>query len=241
MNFAVQRIGGTLLLSGSILMHGPGAALAQGTNQTGTANLSGTVSNFVELTSNGSATLSGNTVAAFPGSTSTPQSGAAGGDALLVNIDLGEIGPNNTSLFVRAQVPLQLRSNGAYVLSIQRTTFTTSSDILPQDVGFGLVDFTRLGIGTIAGTDMNGTQGDPTLAANGSPNPTTGRYEYTQAKGDLADFGTATSILNGSRILSPVPRLNAGGLNFNAVFSVKPQFFQSGTFNATVVFTASAP
>jgi hypothetical protein len=241
MKHVVHRIGRTLFLSGSVLLLGSGAALAQGTNQTGTANLSGTVSNFVELTSVGSATLSGNTVAANPGSTSTVQSGVSGGDALLVNIDLGEIGPTNTSLFVRAQVPLQLRSNGAYVLSVQRTAFTTSSDILPADVGFGLADFTRLGTGTIVGTDTNGTQGDPTLAANGSPNPTTGRYEYTQAKGDLADFGAATSILTGSRILSPVPRLNAGSLNFNAVFSVKPQFFQSGTFNATVVFTASAP
>jgi hypothetical protein len=241
MNFVVHRIGGTLLLTGFVLLLGPGAALAQGTNQTGSVNLSGTVSNFVELTANGAATLSGNTVAANPGSTSTVQNGSAGGDALLVNIDLGEIGPSNTSLFVRAQVPLQLRSNGAYVLSIQRTAFTTSSDILPADVGFGLVNFTRSGTGTIAGTDTNHTQGDPTLAANGSPNPTTGRYEYTQAKGDLADFGTETSILNGSRILSPVPRLNSGSLNFNAVFAVKPQFFQSGTFNATVVFTASAP
>jgi hypothetical protein len=241
MNFVVHRIGGTLLLASSVVLLGPGAALAQGTNQTGTANLSGTVSNFVELTSVGSASLSGNTVAAFPGGTSTPQSGAAGGDPLLVNVDFGEVGPSNTSPFVRVQVPLQLRSNGAYVLSIQRTAFSTASDIQPQDVGFGLVDFTRQGTGTIAGTDNNGTQGDPTLAANGSPNATTGRFEFTQAKGDLADFQTLTSILNGSRILSPVPRLNSGSLNFNAIFAIKPQFYQSGTFNTTVVFTASAP
>ena len=236
----IKRVG-QLTFVAALLAITAAVASAQGTNQTGTVNLSGTISNFVELTSVGSATLSGNTVAAFPGSTSTPQSGAAGGDPLLVNIDFGEVGPSNTSLFVKAQVPLQLRSNGAYVLSMQRTTFTKSSDILEADIGFGLVAFTRLGIGTIAGTDTNGTQGDPTLAANGSPNPTTGRYEYTQAKGDLADFGTLTSVLNGSRILSPVPRLNSGSLNFNAVFSVKPQFYQSGTFNSTVVFTATAP
>ncbi len=86
----IKRVG-QLTFVAALLAITAAVASAQGTNQTGTVNLSGTISNFVELTSVGSATLSGNTVAAFPGSTSTPQSGAAGGDPLLVNIDFGEV------------------------------------------------------------------------------------------------------------------------------------------------------
>src|SRR6184192_3194972 len=88
------------------------AANAQTT--TGTVSMSGTVSKFVEINSGGAVTLTGNSGGGVTtdGTVNNP---------LAVVINLGELGPANTSSFVTANVPLKLRSNAAYVLSMAAT------------------------------------------------------------------------------------------------------------------------
>jgi len=162
-----------------------------------------------------------------------------------VSINLGELGPSNTNSFVTAQVPLKLRSNAPYVFAMTSTVTssgTSASRIVAADVGFGLGTISRTGVGVnTGGSDTNATSGDPTLAANGSVNGTTGRYEFTAVRSNLSAFSSATTALSGPIIMNAVPRSNANGLTVPAFFAVKPQFFENGTTTISVTFTVTAP
>jgi hypothetical protein len=211
---------------------------ANGQSTTGTVNMSATVSKFVEINSGGAVTLAGTVGGGVTtdGTLNNP---------LAVVINLGELGPSNTNSFVTANVPLKLRSNAAYVLSTVATvtsTGATANKITAADVGFGLGTISRTGVGVnTGGTDTNATAGDPTLPANGSVNPATGRYEYTAVRSNLSAFAAATTALNGAYIMNAVPRNNANGLTVPALFSVKPQFYENGTTTVAVTFTVTAP
>jgi hypothetical protein len=210
--------------------------LAQST--TGTVTMSATVSKFVEINSGGAVTLTGNSGGGVTtdGVINTP---------LAVSINLGELGPSNTNSFVTAQVPLKLRSNAPYVLSMSATVTSsgsTANRIGAADVGFGLGTITRSGTGVnTTGTDTNATSGDPTLPANGSVNGTSGRYEFTAVRSNLSAFSSATTALNGAFVMNAVPRSNGNGLTVPAFFAVKPQFFENGTTTISVTFTVTAP
>jgi hypothetical protein len=200
--------------------------------------MSATVSKFVEINSGGAVTLTGNS----GGGVTTD---GVANSPLAVSINLGELGPSNTNNFVTAQVPLRLRSNASYVLSMTATVTssgTTSNRIGATDVGFGLGTVTRSGSGVNpSGTDTNATSGDPTLAANGSVNATTGRYEFTAVRSNLSAFSSATTALSGPFIMNAVPRSNVNGLSVLAFFAIKPQFFENGTTTISVTFTVTAP
>ncbi len=212
------------------------AADAQTT--TGTVSMSATVSKYVEINSGGAVTLTGNSGGGVTtdGTLNSP---------LAVVVNLGELGPANTNSFVTASVPLKVRSNAAYVMAMAATvtsTGSTANKITSADVGFGLGTVSRTGVGVnTAGTDTNATSGDPTLAANGSVNAGTGRYEYTATKSNLSAFASSTTALNGAFIMNAVPRSNANGLTVPAIFAVKPQFYENGTTTVAVTFTVTAP
>ena len=212
--------------------------VAAGAQQTtGTVNLSGTVSKFVEINSGGAVTLAGNSGGGVTtdGTANSP---------LAVVVNLGELGPSNTNSFVTASVPLKLRSNAAYVLSMQASFSATGSTVeklAASDIGFGLGSVTRSGVGVATGTDTNGTSGDPTLPATGAVNGTTGRFEFTTSNSNLGAFASSTTALNGPYIMRAVPRANPNGLTVPAIFAVKPQFYEVGTMTATATFTVTAP
>ena len=224
-----------LLLLATLFVIAAVTCFAQST--TGTVTMSATVSKFVEINSGGAVTLTGNSGGGVTtdGVTNSP---------LAVSINLGELGPSNTNSFVTAQVPLKLRSNAAYVLSMAATVTssgTTASRITSADVGFGLGTVSRTGLGVNSGSDTNATSGDPTLAANGAVNGTTGRYEFTAVRSNLSAFSAATTALSGPIIMNAVPRSNVNGLTVPAIFAVKPQFFENGTTTISVTFTVTAP
>jgi len=214
------------------------AVTCLGQSTTGTVSMSATVSKFVEINSGGAVTLTGNS----GGGVTTD---GVANSPLAVAINLGELGPSNTNSFVTASVPLKIRSNAAYVLSMTATVTssgTSSSRIGAADIGFGLGTISRSGVGVnTGGSDTNATSGDPTLAANGSVNGTTGRYEFTAVRSNLSAFSSATIALSGPIIMNAVPRSNANGLTVPALFAVKPQFFENGTSTISVTFTVTAP
>src|ERR1041385_3251564 len=204
---------------------------------TGTVSMSATVSKFVEINSGGSVTLAGNS----GGGVTTD---GVANSPLAVSINLGELGPSNTNRFVTASVPLKLRSNAPYVLSMSATVTssgTSSSKIGAADVGFGLGTVSRTGLGVNADAHTHATSGDPTLPANGSVNAGTGRWEFTAVRSNLSAFSSATTALSGPIIMNAVPRSNANGLTVPAMFAVKPQFFENGTTTVSVTFTVTAP
>ena len=220
----------------AVLVAAGASASAQST--TGTVTMSATVSKFVEINSGGAVTLSGNS-----GGGVTADGTA--GQPLAVSINLGELGPSNTNAFVTANVPLRIRSNAGYVLSVSATVSssgTTANKISAADVGFGLGAVSRAGTGVnTSGTDANATSGDPTLAANGSVNAGSGRYEFTATRSNLSAFSTSTTALSGSYVMNAVPRSNSNGLNVPAIFAIKPQFFENGSTTVNVTFTVTAP
>lgn len=225
-----------IILLAMMLLVTAAACLAQST--TGTVTMSATVSKFVEINSGGAVTLTGNLGGGVTtdGVTNSP---------LAVSINLGELGPGNPNNFVTASVPLKLRSNAPYVLSVSATvnsSGTSTSRIVSSDIGFGLGTISRTGTGVNStATDTNATSGDPTLPANGSVNATTGRYQFTAVRSNLSAFATATTALSGPIIMNAVPRSNANGLTVPAFFAVKPQFFENGTTTISVTFTVTAP
>ncbi|HLM00800.1 MAG TPA: hypothetical protein VK400_07070 [Pyrinomonadaceae bacterium] len=225
-----------LLIAAFITLAAADAAFAQQT--TGTVTMSATVSKFIELNSGGAVTMNGNSGGGVStdGTTNSP---------LAVSVNLGELGPANTNSFVTATVPLKIRSNAAYVLSMTATvtsTGTTANKISASDIGFGLGTVTRAGTGVnTSGTDTNATSGDPTLGANGSVNATTGRYEFTAARSNLSAFSSATTALSGAYVMNAVPRSNTNGLTVPAIFAIKPQFFEEGSTTISTTFTVSAP
>ena len=214
------------------------AAICAAQATSGTVSLSATVSKFVEISSSGPVTLTGNS----GGGVTTD---GVNNSPLAVSINLGELGPANTNSFVTALVPLKVRSNAGYVLSMAATVTSsgsTTNRIGAADVGFGLGTVSRSGTGVnTAGSDTNATSGDPTLAANGSINGTTGRYEFTAVRSNLSAFSSATTALSGPFIMNAVPRSNGNGLTVPAYFAVKPQFFENGTTTVSVTFTVTAP
>src|SRR5438309_10139338 len=133
------------------------AIVSVGQTTTGTVSMSATVSKFVEINSGGAVTLSGNS----GGGVTTD---GVANNPLAVVINLGELGPSNTNSFVTASVPLKLRSNAAYVMSMIATVASsgsTANKITSADVGFGLGAVTRSGTGVnTGGADTNATSGD---------------------------------------------------------------------------------
>lgn len=236
MDIRTTRVVTRPLLLATLLVASTVAAFAQTT--TGTVTMSATVSKFVELNSGGAITLSGNTGGGVTtdGVTNNPLAAA---------INLGELGPSNTNSFVTASVPLKLRSNAAYVLSMSATvtsTGTTANKVAAADVGFGMGAATRSGTGVnTTGVDTNATSGDPTLPANGSVNVASGRYQFTGTRSNLSLFSASTTALSGAFIMNAVPRSNTNGLTVPAIFAVKPQFFENGSTTVAVTFTVTAP
>src|SRR5258708_175207 len=176
------------------------AIVSVGQTTTGTVSMSATVSKFVEINSGGAVTLSGNS----GGGITTD---GVANNPLAVSINLGELGPSNSNSFVTASVPLKLRSNAAYVLSMSATvtsTGTTSNKIGAADVGFGLGSVTRSGTGVnTAGPDTHATPGDPTFAAKGSGNGARWPFGFPAVQANLNALSFPTAELNAPLILEP--------------------------------------
>src|SRR5919199_342668 len=145
-----RHITNLILLTISLLVS---AVTCLGQSTTGTVSMSATVSKFVEINSGGAVTLTGNSGGGVTtdGVVNTP---------LAVSINLGELGPSNTSSFVTANVPLKIRSNAGYVLSMSATVTssgTTANKITAADIGFRLGTVSRTGTGgNTARSNTNG-------------------------------------------------------------------------------------
>jgi hypothetical protein len=204
----------------------------------GSVSLSGAVSAFVEIRAGGAASLAGNSGGGIT-------SNKSNGQALTgMAIDLGELGPVNSSGFVTATVPLRLRSNVAYTLAMSTTGFTNadSNAIQPSDVGFGVVSATRDSGGGVntSGTDtiVAAASGDPSADADATTS--NDRWDFATQK-SLSYYTTSRTIVSGERIMNASVPGGTSGLIVNTAFAVKPQFFAPGSFSTTVTFTITNP
>jgi hypothetical protein len=200
---------------------------------TGSVTMTATVSNFVELTSGGAVTLTGNLGGSVitDGTANTP---------LAVVVDMGELGPANSNSFVKLSVPLRLRSNVAYQLNMVGTVAgagATSFSLKDTDVGFGLTPAARPA-NLAPGADTNSTPGDPTVGGSTDVN---GRWVFAGANSTIGAYAVSGAVLNGPRINQAVSANSNTSLTFPAIFAVKPQFFDPApAITVTAQFTVVA-
>src|SRR5262245_1414041 len=219
----------TLAITALLLMSAT-AAFAQ---TTGSVTMNATVSNFVELTSGGAVTLTGNSGGSIitDGTANSP---------LAVVVNLGELGPSNTNSFVTLSVPVRLRSNVAYQLNMVSSVAgagATSFSLKDTDVGFGLTPAARPA-NLAAGTDANATPGDPTVGGSTDVN---GRWVYAGSNSTLGAYAVSGQVLTGPRVNKATPANSNTGLTFPAIFAVKPQFFDPApAITITAQFTVVA-
>ncbi len=189
----------------------------------------------LDISIGGQATITGAVNGSVTGSASVL-------DNLIVTIDFGEVSPLNTNSIVKVVVPIALRSNQPYQVSVSISGLNNGNAqaLQASDVGFGLQNIRKLG-----GAGQDCTQSthiirspfanDPALtAAIGS----SGRVTYSSS---LANLSGATVILSGP-VLSKnnsIKRQQSDGYVFDAVFALTPQFFAAGVSSATLIFTIS--
>jgi hypothetical protein len=214
----------------AVMMLSAAATFAQ---TTGSVTMNATVSNFVELTSGGAVTLTGNSGGSIitDGTANSP---------LAVVVNLGELGPSNTNSVVELSVPLRLRSNVAYQLNMVSSVAgagATSFSLKDTDVGFGLTPAARPA-NLAAGVDTNATPGDPTVGGSTDVN---GRWVFAGANSTLGAYAVSGAVLSGPRINKAVAGNSATNLTVPAIFAIKPQFFDPApAITITAQFTVVA-
>jgi hypothetical protein len=209
------------------------SAVVASAQTTGSVTMTATVSNFVELTSGGAVTLTGNSGGSVitDGTANTP---------LAVVVNLGELGPSNTNSFVKLSVPLRLRSNVGYQLNMVGSVAgagATSFSLKDTDVGFGLTPAARPA-NLAAGTDTNDTPGDPTVGGSTDVN---GRWVFAGSNSTLGAYAVSGEVLTGPRINKTVSGNSNTALTVPAIFTIKPQFFDPApAITITAQFTVVA-
>ena len=209
------------------------SAAATYAQTTGSVTMTATVSNFVELTSGGAVTLTGNSGGSIitDGTANSP---------LAVVVDLGEVGPSNTNSFVKLSVPVRLRSNVAYQLNMVSSVAgagATAFSLKDTDVGFGLTPAARPA-SLAPGVDTNSTPGDPTV---GGSTDVDGRWVFAGANSTLGAYAVSAAVLSGPRVNKAVAGNSTTNLTFPAIFAIKPQFFDPApAITITAQFTVVA-
>ena len=161
---------------------------------------------------------------------------------LIVTVSFGEVSPLNTNAIVKVVVPIALRSNQPYQLSVSVSGLNNGNlqALQAADIGFGLQNVRKLGG---AGQDCNQSthiirspfDNDPALNATigGS-----GRVTYSSS---LANISGSTVVLSGPELSknNSIKRQQSDGYVFDAIFALTPQFFAAGVSSATLIFTIS--
>jgi len=187
----------------------------------------------LDISSGGQPTITGAVNGSVTGSASVLND-------LIVTVDFGEVSPLNTNSIVKVIVPIALRSNQPYQVSVTVSGLINGNvqALQASDIGFGLQNIRKLGG---AGQDCNQSthvirspfDNDPALNATVGG---TGRVTYPSS---LANISGSTIILSGP-VLSKnnsIKRQQSDGYVFDAVFTLTPQFFAAGVSSATLIFT----
>jgi hypothetical protein len=194
-----------------------------------------TFAQALDISSGGQPTITGAVNGSVTGNASVT------GD-LAVTINFGEVSPLNTNAVVKVIVPIALRSNQPYQVSVSFSGLSNANSQALQatDVGFGLQNPRLLGG---AGQTCNQSthiisspfNNDPATTATVGTN---GRVSYQSS---LANLSGSTVILSGPELSknNSSKRQQSDGWVFDAIFTLTPQFFAPGVSSATLVFTIS--
>ncbi|HEX8143494.1 MAG TPA: hypothetical protein VF553_12915 [Pyrinomonadaceae bacterium] len=161
---------------------------------------------------------------------------------LVVMINFGEVSPINSNNLVKVVVPIAIRSTVPYqvTVSVAGAFNANSQAVQRSDIGFGARDIRLMG---------NKSQDCTTPHLFSSPfnnDPSTGvtldasgRAAYASS---LQNIGASTVILSGPKLTkgSVTKHESDNGYIFDAIFTIKPQYYVTGTFSATITFNISS-
>lgn len=189
-----------------------------------------------DLSGGGLPTLTGTLGGSVTGTSSTTQD-------LVITVNFGEVSPLNNNNLVKVIVPVAIRSTDPYQVTVSVVgTFSGNSQAVQRsDIGFGVLNMRQMGNKS---QDCNRSQhlfrspfnNDPSTNVTFDAN---GRATYTSS---LTNVTAGTAILSGPKLTkgSITKHEDDNGYIFDAVFTIKPQFYTSGTFSATITFTIAA-
>jgi len=189
----------------------------------------------LDISSGGQPTITGSVNGSVTGSASVLND-------LVVTVNFGEVSPLNTNPIVKVVVPIALRSNQPYQVSVSVSGIGNASGqgLQASDIGLGLQNPRLLGgAGQICNQSTHIVRSpfnnDPETAATIGTN---GRVTYASS---FANLSGSTVILSGP-VLSKnnsVKRQQSDGWVFDVILAITPQFFSAGVSTATLVFTIS--
>lgn len=189
-----------------------------------------------DISSGGQPTITGTLNGSVSGSSDPTQN-------LTVTINFGEVSPANPNSAVKVTVPIAVRSTSPYQVTVAMTgsAGVDSRAIQLSDIGFGINNMRVLGSKAqtctrsshIIQTPFNN---DPSNTAMTSAS---GRVTYQST---LNNISGSTVVLTGPKLTQGTSfgRRNDDGWVFDAVFVITPQFFSTGSTNATLTFTISS-
>ena len=194
-----------------------------------------TFAQALDISSGGQPTITGALNGSVTGSASVTND-------LVVTINFGEVSPLNTNSIVKVVVPIALRSNQPYQVSVTMSGLSNANiqAVQASDIGFGLQDMRLLGgAGKICTQSTHifrsPFDNDPAASVTVGAN---GRIAYTSS---LANLSGSTVILSGPELSknNSIKRQQSDGYVFDAVFTLTPQFFAAGVSSATLIFSIS--
>jgi hypothetical protein len=194
-----------------------------------------TFAQALDISSGGQPTITGALNGSVTGSASVTND-------LVVTINFGEVSPLNTNSIVKVVVPIALRSNQPYQVSVTMSGLSNANiqAVQASDIGFGLQDMRLLGgAGKICTQSTHifrsPFDNDPAASVTVGAN---GRIAYTSS---LANLSGSTVILSGPELSknNSIKRQQSDGYVFDAIFTLTPQFFAAGVSSATLIFSIS--
>jgi hypothetical protein len=187
----------------------------------------------LDISSGGQPTITGTVGGSVTGSASVLND-------LVVTVNFGEVSPLNTNAIVKVIVPIALRSNQPYQVSVSLSGLNNGNAqaLQASDIGFGLQNIRKLG-----GAGQDCTQSTHIIRSPFANDPAlnatiggTGRVTYPSS---LANISGSTIILSGPELSknNSSKRQQSDGYVFDAIFTLTPQFFAAGVSSATLIFS----
>jgi hypothetical protein len=187
----------------------------------------------LDISSGGQPTITGAVNGSVTGSASVLND-------LIVTVNFGEVSPLNTNAIVKVIVPIALRSNQPYQVSVSVSGISGANGegLQASDVGFGVQNLRLLG-----GAGKTCTQSTHLIRSPFDNDPatsatvgTSGRVAYPSS---LSNVSGSTIILSGHELSknNSSKRQQSDGWVFDAILTITPQFFTAGVSSATLVFS----
>lgn len=189
----------------------------------------------LDISSGGLPTITGSVNGSVTGSANVTND-------LVVTVNFGEVSALNTNPIVKVTVPIALRSNQPYQVSVSTSGLSNanSQGLQASDVGLGLQNLRLLG-----GAGQTCNQSTHLIRSPFNNDPATtatvgasGRVSYPSS---LANISGSTIILSGPELSknNSSKRQQSDGWVFDLILTITPQFFNAGVSSATLVFSIS--